>query len=273
MEKAEKIAAPLKRGASFLGEMGAVYRGKGSALGGGWAKKARGQMEELLFPRRCPVCGDVVMPQGRLICPGCLRKLSFVAQPCCMKCGKEIGSREQEYCQDCIRHKRSFEFGFALLNYNQAAAASMAAVKYHNRREYLDFYAGAAALRFSGKIKASGAQVIAPVPVHPSRLRERGFNQAWELAKRLSEETGLPAEELLVRVKKTDPQKDLGPAARLKNLEHAFQAAEGAGKWERVLLADDIYTTGSTAESCARALLRAGVKKVYFFAVCIGQGN
>lgn len=273
MRKSVKMAAPLKRGARLLEEIGAAYRRDGSVPEGNWAREALRQMEEVLFPRRCPVCRDVAMPRGRLICPGCLGRLSFVAQPCCMKCGKEIGNREQEYCPDCIRHRRSFAFGFALLNYNQAAAASMAAVKYHNRREYLDFYAGAAALRFAGKIEASGAQVIVPVPVHASRLKERGFNQAWELAKRLSGETGLPAEELLVRVKKTDPQKDLGPAGRLKNLEHAFEASGGAGRWERVLLVDDIYTTGSTAEACTRALLRAGVKKVYFFAVCIGHGN
>lgn len=228
---------------------------------------------DLLFPRRCPVCGGVVMPKGHLICPGCLQKLSFVSSPTCMKCGKEIGNRGQEYCQDCMRYKRSFEYGFALLNYGDAEAASMAAVKYHNKREYLDFYARAAAFRFSETVKNSGAQVIAPVPIHPSRLRKRGFNQAWELAVRLSEELHLPAEELLLRVKKTDPQKNLGSAGRLKNLEQAFEAVPQAEEWERVLLVDDIYTTGSTAEACTRALLRAGVKKVFFFAVCIGHGQ
>ena len=227
---------------------------------------------DLLFPRRCPVCGGVAMPKGRLICPACLKQLSFVSSPACMKCGKEIGSREQEYCADCIRRKKSFTRGFALLNYDSRAAVSMAAVKYHNKREYLDFYARAAALRFEKQFRQAGIQVIVPVPVHASRLKTRGFNQAAVLAEKLSAELGIPWEELLIRVKKTDPQKSLGSAERLKNLRGAFEAEQEAGKWERVLLVDDIYTTGSTAEICSRALLKPGVKQVFVFAVCIGHG-
>ena len=127
-----------------------------------------------------------------------------------MKCGKEIGSRDQEYCADCIRRKKSFERGFALLNYDSRAAVSMAAVKYNNKREYLDFYARAAALRFGKQFRQAGIQVIVPVPVHASRLKTRGFNQAAVLAERLSAELEIPWEELLIRVKKTDPQKSLG---------------------------------------------------------------
>ena len=227
---------------------------------------------DLLFPRRCPVCGGVAMPKGRLICPACLKQLSFVSSPACMKCGKEIGSREQEYCADCIRRKKSFTRGFALLNYDSRAAVSMAAVKYHNKREYLDFYARAAALRFEKQFRQAGIQVIVPVPVHASRLKTRGFNQAAVLAEKLSAELGIPWEELLIRVKKTDPQKSLGSAERLKNLRGAFEAEQEAGKWDRVLLVDDIYTTGSTAEICSRALLKTGVKQVFVFAVCIGHG-
>lgn len=227
---------------------------------------------DLLFPRRCPVCGGVAMPKGRLICPACLKQLSFVSSPACMKCGKEIGSRDQEYCTDCIRRKKSFTRGFALLNYDSRAAVSMAAVKYHNKREYLDFYARAAALRFEKQFRQAGIQVIVPVPVHASRLKTRGFNQAAVLAEKLSAELGIPWEELLIRVKKTDPQKSLGSAERLKNLRGAFEAEQEAGKWERVLLVDDIYTTGSTAEICSRALLKTGVKQVFVFAVCIGHG-
>ena len=227
---------------------------------------------DLLFPRRCPVCGGVAMPKGRLICPACLKQLSFVSSPACMKCGKEIGSRDQEYCTDCIRRKKSFTRGFALLNYDSRAAVSMAAVKYHNKREYLDFYARAAALRFEKQFRQAGIQVIVPVPVHASRLKTRGFNQAAVLAEKLSAELGIPWEELLIRVKKTDPQKSLGSAERLKNLRGAFEAEQEAGKWERVLLVDDLYTTGSTAEICSRALLKTGVKQVFVFAVCIGHG-
>ena len=104
----------------------------------------RAFLTDLLFPRRCPVCGDIVLPRGELICPACVKKLSFVKQPVCKKCGKEISSAEREYCLDCTKHKRSFDYGRALLNYNDTAKKSMADIKYRNRREYLDFYAGIA---------------------------------------------------------------------------------------------------------------------------------
>ena len=95
---------------------------------------------DLLFPRRCPVCGQIVMPKGSLICPGCVKKLSWVRGPVCKCCGKEIISGTMEYCPDCAAHPRSFSHGMALFNYNEISAPSLAMVKYHDRREYLDFY-------------------------------------------------------------------------------------------------------------------------------------
>ena len=74
---------------------------------------------DLLFPRRCPVCGQIVMPKGSLICPGCVKKLSWVRGPVCKCCGKEIISGTMEYCPDCAAHPRSFSHGMALFNYNE----------------------------------------------------------------------------------------------------------------------------------------------------------
>lgn len=180
-----------------------------------------------------------------------------------------------EYCYDCTRHPRSFECGMALLNYNAAARASMAAVKYNNRREYLDFYAAAMGSRMTGRVRSWQAQVLVPVPIHPARRRKRGFNQAQELARRLSGIWGIPVDSrLLVRTRKTAPQRDLDPAQRLKNLQEAFAVAPGRGAdVESVILVDDIYTTGSTVEACTRVLKAAGVRRVYFVAVCIGKGR
>ena len=231
---------------------------------------------DALFPRRCPVCGDIVMPKGERICPACLSRLSFVASPACKKCGKELLQEEAVYCSDCSRRRRSFEYGIALLNYNQAAARSMAAIKYKNRREYLDFYAQAALSRLRERLLSMEAECLVPIPIHPARMRKRGFNQAELLARKLGDGLGLPVRtDLLFRCRNTEPQKELGPQGRLKNLEKAFTAAPAADGPvpERVILVDDIYTTGSTIEACSRALGRAGVKKTYFFALCIGQGR
>lgn len=229
---------------------------------------------DALFPRRCPVCGDIVMPRGNLICPACLGRLSFVNSPVCKKCGKEVSSETAEYCYDCSRHRRTFDHGIALLNYNEVAGSSMAAIKYKNKREYLDYYASEAVKRCKDELALMNADCLIPVPVHPARYRARGFNQAFILAQKLGQEMKLPVcPDILKRSKNTEPQKTLGPSGRLKNLEKAFKAEAVPDGIERVILVDDIYTTGSTIEACARVLKAAGVKKVYFFAVCIGQGQ
>lgn len=229
---------------------------------------------DLLFPRRCPVCGQIVMPKGALICGACMKKLSWVRGPVCKCCGKEIISETMEYCPDCAARPRAFSHGMALLNYNEISAPSLAMIKYHNRREYLDFYAEAAYRRYAGNIARLSPSLIIPVPVHKSRLKKRGFNQAEEFGKRLSEHLKIPmSSEFLIRSKKTVPQKDLGPALRLKNLEQAFFCKKLPPGVKKVLLIDDIYTTGSTAEACARALKKAGAEQVYLLVIAIGSGR
>ena len=223
----------------------------------------------MLFPRRCPVCGQIVLPEGALICPGCMAKLHFIRQPSCKKCGTELIADRAEYCPDCLRRQRSFEYGIALIRYDAVAQKSMAAVKYKNRREYLDFYAEAIARRYGYFFERHKEAVLVPVPVHPARLHSRGFNQAGELAVRLGRLTGLSVNEaLLVRTRKTAPQKDLGPDERLRNLRHAFAVTAEAPP--TVILTDDIYTTGSTMEACTRVLKAAGACQVYFVSICIG---
>lgn len=229
---------------------------------------------DLLFPRRCPVCDGIVMPRGRLICPGCLKKLSFVKNPVCKKCGKEVISDTVEFCFDCVRHRRTFEYGRALINYEEHAAKSMAKIKYKNKREYLDFYGEAICVRYEKIIRRMGAEVLVPVPVHPGRKRERGFNQAELLAERIGKRLNIPlCPDMLVRNKRTLPQKGLDPSGRLKNLEEAFGAGKILPGVESVILVDDIYTTGSTVEACTRVLRKMGIKRVYFLTICVGRGQ
>lgn len=229
---------------------------------------------DLLFPRRCPVCDSIVVPKGRLICPDCIKNLSFVKDPVCKKCGKEVLSSDIEYCFDCMKHKRSYEFGRALVNYEEYARNSIAKIKYKNKREYLDFYGDALSLRYEKIIRRMGADGLVPVPVHPSRKRERGFNQAELLARRIEVNLNIPVfPELLVRNKKTMPQKELNPTERLKNLEEAFLPGKLVPGLKNVILIDDIYTTGSTVEACTRVLKKSGIDKVYFLTICIGRGQ
>lgn len=226
----------------------------------------------VFFPRRCPVCEEIVQPRGELICPDCIKELSPVRQPVCFRCGKELESDLMEYCFDCSRHPRTFERNFALLNYNEAASNSMVSIKYRNRREYLDFYGRALCLRYGKMIRKIRPDILVPVPVHPSRMRSRGFNQAQVLAEIMGEILWIPVcEDALRRSKKTLPQKELNPLERLKNLEQAFEPGklpEGVGT---VLVVDDIYTTGSTLEACTRVLRRMGVREVYGITICVGE--
>lgn len=229
---------------------------------------------DILFPRRCPVCDEIVLPRGGLICPECVKSLSFVKGPVCKKCGKEVFSDRLEYCFDCTKHTRSFESGRALINYNDAAKDSMVKIKYKNKREYIDFYTEAICRRYEKQITRMRADVLVPVPVHPSRMKTRGYNQAELLARGIGRSLGIPVRsDLLRRSRKTAPQKELNPAERLKNLEQAFEAEGNFAGIETVILIDDIYTTGSTIEACTRALKRAGVKTVYFLTICIGRGQ
>ena len=229
---------------------------------------------DALYPRRCPVCGEIVTPKGGLICPSCLLRLSPVKSPVCQKCGKEVWSEEIEYCPDCVKHRRSFARGMALFNYTEEAARSMAAVKYKNKREYLDFYGAVLAARYENQIRRMQVDVLVPVPVHPSRKRARGFNQAEVLAVCLGKRLGIPVGSgMLIRDKKTKPQKELSAADRLKNLSGAFRAGTIPEGIKTVLLVDDIYTTGSTVEACARALRSAGVSRVYFVVICMTGGR
>ena len=116
--------------------------------------------------------------------------------------------------------------------------------------------------------------VIIPVPVHPSRRRKRGFNQAEVLAKIMGERLGIPVRtDLLTRTKKTLPQKELSAGERLKNLSGAFRAEVIPAEIRRILLVDDIYTTGSTIEACTRALKTSGAQAIYFVVICMAGGR
>jgi len=229
---------------------------------------------QILFPRRCPVCGEITRPAGSLICPFCLPKLSFIKSPVCKKCGKEIMDETMEFCGDCMVHRHAFEYGVALVNYDEIARRSMAQIKYNNKREYLDFYGAAMAARYGETIKRMHVDAIVPVPVHATRRRKRGFNQAEVLARHIGRRLQIPVvPEILVRDKKTKPQKELSAADRLKNLSGAFRAGTIPAGVKAVLLVDDIYTTGSTVEACARVLRRAGIDRVYFVVVCMTGGR
>lgn len=149
----------------------------------------------------------------------------------------------------------------------------MEGFKYHNKREYSDFYADDIARHLGYSIQAWNADILIPVPIHQIRKRKRGYNQAELLAKKIGNKIGIPVDsEKLFRIKKTLPQKELNDIERRKNLEDAFHVDKNVVQYKKAIIIDDIYTTGSTIDACAKALKAAGVKYVYFICLCIGHG-
>ncbi len=195
-----------------------------------------------------------------------------MTEPMCMCCGRPIVSEQEEFCNGCGQRKFSYERGFAVLAYDDVMQQAIADFKYRNRKQTAEFFAAEMAAAFRRKMCGLGIAAFVPVPIHSARKRYRGYNQAEVLCRMLAGETGIPMQELLVRNKKTTPQKELNALDRLRNLETAISLNPMLQENkipETVALVDDIYTTGSTAEACTRVLLRAGVDKVYLFNLCI----
>lgn len=226
----------------------------------------------LLFPRRCPVCDEPVKPWNALVCEECAPKFDYVKPPRCLKCGKHIGNSEKEYCGDCASQGHLYDCGRALFSY-RSVSDSIARFKYHGRREYAAYYASCMADVLGPFIRACRAEALVPVPLHKSRLKVRGYNQAQVLAEALSALTGIPVRsDLIKRVEKTAPMKDLSAAERQNNLKRAFKILRNDVKLSIIIIIDDIYTTGSTIDAMSREFRKAGVERIYFVTLAIGRG-
>lgn len=228
----------------------------------------------ILYPRRCPVCSQT-LPYGRLICPLCHKHLPFIQGAVCYLCGKPVSSSEQEYCYDCRAYPKSFQAGRALFIYNEITRPPMMDFKYKNRRLLSHFFTNEIMKQHKMIFQEWQIQAIIPIPIHKNKQKKRGYNQAELLAKELSILLNLPCySHILIRTIDTPPQKKFSPQARLNNMQQAFSLSHRyqttLKNIHRVLLIDDIYTTGATMEACSRLLHQAGIKEVYIYSICIG---
>lgn len=225
---------------------------------------------QALFPARCPVCDGIVTPRGEKICVGCLKKLRPITSPWCMKCGKKLVT-DGEYCEDCKKTEHLFERGRALYEYS-SVMESIYRFKYGGRQEYADFFGEAVSVLLGDFIRSVKPDALIPIPLHKKRLHKRGYNQALLLAKQVGKRCGIRVEtDALVRIKNTEPLKTLNLRKRQNNLKKAFIMEQNEVKLKRVILVDDIYTTGSTMDEAARALYEAGVEKIYFITIACGD--
>lgn len=216
--------------------------------------------------------------KGAYVHPLCECKLYPVGEDVCYRCGKPLASAEQEYCLDCKRRISGRQSlycrqGRAVFAYRGDIRKSVYRFKYSNRREYARFFAEKAAEVYTDWAAGLGIEAIVPVPMYAAKKRYRGYNQAEIFARELAKIWRIPIEPRGVRrVRNTKPQKYLSDQERKNNLKKAFHAADFIVKYKKVLVIDDIYTTGSTVEAVAQALYLCGVEQIYFLTLCTGEG-
>lgn len=230
------------------------------------------KVKELLWPNTCLFCGKI-NPKG--VCLSCAGKVDalFVREPKCLKCGKPVRYKEQEYCYDCAHNHHYYDRGAALWLHKEPVTASVYRFKYRNQRFYAGFYASRMAAEYGALIRRWSPEAVIPVPLYKGRRRKRGYNQAEILADEVGKLLGIPVlKDLVERVQNTMPQKMLDNKKRKQNLRKAFAVRRRPAGIRKVLVIDDIYTTGATIDAVARVLKAAGVQKVYFLTISIGQG-
>lgn len=207
------------------------------------------------------------------ICNSCKARIKYIEQPRCMRCGKPLANSEQEYCRDCGKKNFAYDQGQSLWLHQKEVARGIYQFKFHNKRIYAKIFAGEWTTRYDTQLRRWQVQEIIPIPLHPSKRRQRGYNQAGLLAEELGRQTGLLVNQKAVfRIRKTRPQKELDGFERVQNLKDAFGVSKSWKPKKSVLLVDDIYTTGNTINRVAKLLKKAGAEKVYFLTISIGQG-
>lgn len=213
---------------------------------------------DLIYPPHCVICRQA--GQG-YICGECLEKIDLIEPPVCRKCGTPCADyvcgecRDREYAFECARSAGIFE---------GVLRDAIHALKYNNHIVVADPLAELMIDAFPSTGLAGTVDVIVPIPIHRSRMVDRGFNQSEELANRLGKRIGLPVEPTVLRkTKKTKHQVELAFDLRATNVNGSY-AANHAEKirGKRVLLVDDVFTTGSTLNEAARVLRDAGASSV-----------
>ncbi len=221
-----------------------------------------GIIQQWLFPPTCLLCGDAGW-QGRDLCLACDRALPLNT-PACPRCGRLLTYESETACGQCQQDPPEFDSTFALFRYQEPVRHLIHNLKYHAR------YACA---RLLGEMLAEalcsldeGPELIIPVPLHPSRYRERGYNQALEIARPIARRLQIPLDySSCIRSLATQPQTQLSNEERLRNVKKAFAVARPI-RAKHVAILDDVVTTGATVNELAKVLRKAGVRRIDIWA-------
>jgi len=228
-------------------------------------------LASVVFPAPCRICGEPLDSAGRIpICRACIASLAIYAGPMCQHCGRPLVSHvavedvAQPLCHVCRRGLYDFDFARSYGAYTSAMARAVVLLKYQEVTPLGGWFAKRLLEVARAHPDRYKADVVVPVPLHPARLRERGHNQAEIIARPLARSLGLPCRSyLLVRTRPRPDKLKLTLRERWRSVRGAYAIRQGARVDKlRVLLVDDVFTTGATLDACSRALRRAGATDV-----------
>jgi competence protein ComFC len=223
-------------------------------------------LASLFYPATCAVC-EAPIERDQYLCPACQKKVQRIVPPFCAKCSEPFpGAIDGSFtCANCAHRRLKFDTAVSVYRSRGVVRFVILQLKYH-RQLHLRHLIGEwlVAAMDDSRLSSREFDCVIPVPLHPARLRERGFNQADILARILSAKVNLPVVSALERTRYTTTQTALDRSERMENLRGAFRLRKKMNvRNSRVLLVDDILTTGSTLSECANVLRRGRVRSVH----------
>jgi ComF family protein len=224
-------------------------------------------IEDILFPPRCAVCGELMEHDySAPLCLNCMKGIRFIVSPLCLCCGIPFPAEQENdhLCSQCLADRKPYAVARSVATYEGTILTAIHMFKYHKKTGIGKALGNIMADFVSGIWDMNAFDLIIPVPLHIKRLRERGFNQSAILARVLSRRFKIALDvSSLRRTLFTPPQVGLGRKERSVNVKGAFSVtSQDTISGKRILLIDDVYTTGSTLLECSRVLLEAKAEAV-----------
>ena len=230
---------------------------------GSLLRKAFGWLDRCVAPPLCPRCQERLAAAGGL-CPVCRREVARLPETArCRACGGALGPVASGVCRRCAEEPPPWFRGVSALDYHGEAGDLVRAYKYGRQTALAAYFAEEMAAAWRSYGAPAKPQALVPVPLHPRRQMERGFNQAALLCRLLSPRLGLPVVEVLRRKRPTRHQARLDAHARRRNMRRAISVTGmDRLRGKSILLVDDVMTTGATLAACTEALVAAGAAEV-----------